>query len=71
MLTAESKLRLMEPDTRMNPRGLSAEMLEKEAEAARKAAREMWVAGVTIVGSFVFVIVLVALVIIIGHIQLF
>ena len=48
-----------------------AEFQKKEAEAARKAAHDMWVAGITIVGSFVFVIVLVALVIIIGHIQLF
>ncbi|MFY9688349.1 MAG: hypothetical protein WA369_18475 [Candidatus Acidiferrales bacterium] len=55
----------------MNPRGLSAEALQKEAEAARKAAHEMWVAGVTIVGAFVFVLVLVVLVVIIGHIQLF
>jgi uncharacterized membrane protein len=55
----------------MNPRGLSAEALDKEAEAARKAAREMWIAGLTIVLSFVLVIVLVALVVIIGHIQLF
>ncbi|MFZ1202851.1 MAG: hypothetical protein WBP92_06895 [Candidatus Acidiferrales bacterium] len=61
----------MEPNTRMNPRGLSAEALQKEAEAARKAAHEMWVAGVTIVGAFVFVLVLVVLVVIIGHIQLF
>jgi hypothetical protein len=48
-----------------------AEFQKKEAEAARKAAHEMWVAGATIVGSFVFVIVMVALVIIIGHIHLF
>jgi hypothetical protein len=61
----------MEPNKEMNPRGLSAEALEKEAEAARKAAHEMWVAGVTIVGSFVLVLVLVVLVIVIGHIQLF
>jgi hypothetical protein len=54
-----------------NPRGLSAEALEREAEAARKGAHDMWVAGVTIVASFVLVIVLVALIIIIGHIQLF
>jgi hypothetical protein len=59
----------------MNPRGLSpearAEFQRKEDEAARKAAREMWTAGLTIVLSFVLVIVLVALVIIVGHIQLF
>jgi hypothetical protein len=54
-----------------NPRGLNAEALDKEAEAARKAAREMWTAGLTIVLSFVLVIVLVALVVMIGHIQLF
>jgi len=48
-----------------------AEFQKREAEAARKAAHDMWVAGITIVGAFVFVIVLVALVIIIGHIQLF
>lgn len=47
-----------------------AEFQKKEAEAARKGAHDMWVAGVTIVASFVFVLVLVALVIVIGHIQL-
>lgn len=65
----------MEPSQRMYPKGLSpearAEFERKEEEAARKAAREMWTAGITIVASFVLVIVLVALVIIIGHIQLF
>jgi hypothetical protein len=61
----------MDPNARMNPRGLTAEALEKEAEAARKGAHDMWVAGVTIVGAFVLVLVLVALVIIVGHIQLF
>lgn len=59
----------------MNPNSMSAEaraeFQKREAEAARKAAHDMWVAGITIVGSFVFVLVLVALVIIIGHIQLF
>jgi hypothetical protein len=60
-----------DPNKATNPRGLSAEALEKEAEAARKGAHDMWVAGVTIVASFVLVIVLVALIIIIGHIQLF
>jgi len=48
-----------------------AEFQRKEAEAARKGAHDMWVAGVTIVASFVFVLVLVVLVIIIGHIPLF
>lgn len=48
-----------------------AEFQKKEAEAARKGAHDMWVAGVTIVASFVLVIVLVVLVIIIGHIQIF
>lgn len=70
-----SKLPGMEPSQRMYPKGLSpearAEFERKEEEAARKAAREMWTAGITIVASFVLVIVLVALVIIIGHIQLF
>lgn len=65
----------MDPSQGMHPRGLSpearAEFQRKEDEAARKAAHEMWVAGVTIVASFVLVIVLVALVIIVGHIQLF
>jgi hypothetical protein len=61
----------MEQNTGMNPRGLSVEALEKEAEAARKGAHDMWVAGVTIVASFVLVIVLVVLVMIIGHVQLF
>lgn len=65
----------MDPSERMYPRGLSpearVEFQKKEAEAARKGAHDMWVAGVTIVGSFVLVIVLVALVIIIGHIRLF
>jgi hypothetical protein len=48
-----------------------AEFQKREAEAARKGAHDMMVAGVTIVASFVFVLVLVALVIIIGHVQLF
>ena len=48
-----------------------AEFQKREAEAARKAAHDMWVAGITIVASFVLVIVLVAVVIIVGHIQLF
>jgi len=61
----------MDANKRIDPRGLSAEALEREAEAARKAAHEMWVAGATIVGAFVFVLVLVVLVVIIGHIQLF
>jgi hypothetical protein len=61
----------MDPQKGTNPRELSPEFRDKEAEAARKAAREMWVAGLTIVFSFVLVLVLVALVIIIGHIQLF
>ncbi len=59
----------------MNPRAMSpearAEFQKREDEAARKAAHDMWVAGITIVGSFVFVLVLVAIVIIVGHIQLF
>ena len=59
----------------MNPNSMSAEaraeFLKKEAEAARKGAHDMWVAGITIVGAFVLVFVLVALVIIIGHIQIF
>jgi hypothetical protein len=58
-----------------NPNSMSvearAEFQKKEAEAARKATHDMWVAGITIVGSFVFVLVLVVLVIIVGHIQLF
>jgi hypothetical protein len=71
----QSKLPGMDSSQGMNPNSMSvearAEFQKKEAEAARKAAHDMWVAGITIVGSFVFVIVLVALVIIIGHIRLF
>jgi multidrug efflux pump subunit AcrB len=44
---------------------------EKEEAAARKAAREMKIAALTITLSFVFVLVLVALVVVIGHIRLF
>jgi hypothetical protein len=43
----------------------------KEKVLAAKASREMWTAIVIIVGSFVFVLVAAALVIIVGHIQLF
>ncbi|HUA00949.1 MAG TPA: hypothetical protein VMB02_11515 [Candidatus Aquilonibacter sp.] len=48
-----------------------AELQKKETEAAQKAAREMKVAAAVIAGSFVLVLVLVALVIAIGHIQIF
>lgn len=65
----------MDANQRIDPRAMSsearAEFQKKEAEAARKGAHDMWVAGVTIVASFVLVIVLVVLVIIIGHIQIF
>jgi hypothetical protein len=65
----------MDPSKGPSPSQPGAEALNeaqrKEAEAARKGAHDMWVAGVTIVASFVLVIVLVALVIIIGHIRLF
>ena len=44
---------------------------EKEKVLAAKASREMWTAILIIVGSFVFVLVAAALVIVIGHIQLF
>jgi multidrug efflux pump subunit AcrB len=44
---------------------------EKENSAARKAAREMKVAALTITLSFVLVLVLVVLVVVIGHIHLF
>jgi hypothetical protein len=43
----------------------------KEKVLAAKASREMWTAILIIVGSFVFVLVAAALVIVIGHIQLF
>lgn len=70
-LVQASKLPRMDPQKGTNPRKLSPELRDKEAEAARKAAHEMWVAGLTIVLSFVLVLVLVALVVIIGHIPLF
>ena len=44
---------------------------EKEKVFAAKASREMWTAILVIVGSFVFVLVAAALIIVIGHIQLF
>ncbi|MGD1212470.1 MAG: hypothetical protein ABR973_14070 [Candidatus Acidiferrales bacterium] len=44
---------------------------EKEHAAARKAAREMKAAALTITLSFVLVLVLVALVVVFGHIRLF
>ncbi|MGA3292803.1 MAG: hypothetical protein ABSE45_02335 [Candidatus Acidiferrales bacterium] len=43
----------------------------KEETPARKAAREMKTAALVITLSFVFVLVAVALIVILGHIQLF
>ena len=44
---------------------------DKEKAAARHAKREMTAAILIIVGSFVFVLVTIALVLLIGHIKLF
>jgi hypothetical protein len=45
--------------------------MESEEIRARRAAREMRNAALIITGSFVFVLVMVVLVVVIGHIRLF
>jgi hypothetical protein len=65
----------MDANPRSNPRFATPEALaefqKKEAEAARKGAHDMKVAALVITMSFVLVFVLVALVVIFGHIKLF
>jgi hypothetical protein len=53
------------------PEGVTPELVRKEEESSRRAAREMRIAALTIVLACLGVCVLVAIVILIGHIQLF
>lgn len=70
-LMQSKTVQMSEEEDKLEKEKQEKENEEKERVLAAKASREMWTAILVIVGSFVFVLVAAALIVVIGHIQLF